>query len=578
MLKNSLFGDEEGEFIGYKIIELEDDTSISILCKPQGRIKISLLDQSDNGVEDAKIFLMKDDEIITKGSCGSDGKITITAPSGFSETYTLKMLYKGFLITEEEVRLGILRRIIPLTKSYKINVSDLEIKILDSNGEIPDFKIYISLTSNEMETATTLRHDTDEDEVYKFLNLYHADYNLKLSFNNFEIERLINISETTKIDINLYDLNLNVKDKWDLPFNTSLDVTLTSKDLEKTVQLVGNRLADDHYHFTNLFPGNYLLKIAYKSYVLEENISIPFEPDSTYTITFPDLMDLEVVVYDSHGNLLSNKDVKISRKGKEIENNTDDEGKTTFQVSPGRYDLKIFSKDNLIAERKIDVLNHVKYDIATIEEPLIPFVIMGGAVLILIGFVLHGYKRKEYGFFIIILSLMLAVVAVISPWWGISSTSSESGIESSTNMYLTPTEMITITSNDMIAGELASHDETFAFYVGLLPVLITIGIIIMFLCMIFIKIRSKKISILLSIITVLIFLGSITIFFMAMSEFTNITVGSLFGSGELEVNIPGENIYVTLICNWGLSRGFYLMLFSAIILLILTIVRIKKKI
>jgi hypothetical protein len=389
---------------------------------------------------------------------------------------------------------------------------------------------------------------------------------------------LINISETTKIEINLYDLNLNVKDKWDLPFNTSLDVTLTSKDLEKTVQLVGNRFADDHYHFTNLYPGNYLLKIGYKTYILEENITIPFEPDSTNTITFPALMDLEIVVYDSHGNPLSNKDVKISRNGKEIENESDDEGKTTFQVPPGRYNLKIFSNDNLIAERKIDVLNCVKYDIATIEEPFIPFVIMGASVIILIGFVLHSYKRKESGFFIIILSLMLAVVAVISPWWAISSTSSESGIENSTNMYLTPTEMITITSNDMIAGELASLDETFAFYVGLLPVLITIGVIIMLLSMIFIKRRRRKLSILLSIITVLIFIGSITIFFIAMSEFANITVGSLFGSGELEVNIPGKNIYETLTCNWGLSTGFYLMLFSTIILLILTVVRIKKKI
>jgi hypothetical protein len=173
---------------------------------------------------------------------------------------------------------------------------------------------------------------------------------------------------------------------------------------------------------------------------------------------------------------------------------------------------------------------------------------------------------------------MLAIVAVILPWWTINCTSSESGVESYTNMYLTPTEMITITSDDMIAGELASLDETFAFYVGLLPVLIAVGILILLISMILTKMRRRKLSILLSLISFLIFLCCIIIFYLAMSEFANITVGSLFGSGEIDVIIPGENIYEILHCNWGISIGFYLMLISTIILLLLTAIRIKKKV
>ena len=66
----------------------------------------------------------------------------------------------GFLISEEQVRLGFIRRIVPLKKDFNFDVYDLNIDIKGSNGKAPDSDVDFSLTSEEMATPISLEPDS----------------------------------------------------------------------------------------------------------------------------------------------------------------------------------------------------------------------------------------------------------------------------------------------------------------------------------------------------------------------------------------------------------------------------------
>jgi hypothetical protein len=70
------------------------------------------------------------------------------------------------------------------------------------------------------------------------------------------------------------------------------------------------------------------------------------------------------------------------------------------------------------------------------------------------------------------------------------------------------------------------------------------------------------------------FLG---VYLHELPTLTNSAAGSIFGNGDLEISIPGENMYETLSCSWGLSIGFYLLLISIGILIIAIVLDIKKR-
>ncbi len=82
----------------------------------------------------------------------------------------------------------------------------------------------------------------------------------------------------------------------------------------------------------------------------------------------------------------------------------------------------------------------------------------------------------------------------------------------------------------------------------------------------------------LSLLSIVILVVSLIVFFYAFSQLTQVGVGSFMGSGDLDVTLPGEVEQNTLSCSWGPGIGFYLLI-PSLILLILTlfIKRIEKR-
>ena len=61
-----------------------------------------------------------------------------------------------------------------------------------------------------------------------------------------------------------------------------------------------------------------------------------------------------------------------------------------------------------------------------------------------------------------------------------------------------------------------------------------------------------------------------------VSQLVETGVGSLLGSLDIDVSIPGENRYETIPCSWGPGIGFYIFLISLVIIIIPTGFNIKK--
>jgi hypothetical protein len=468
-----------------------------------------------------------------------------------------------------------------MKKNLKTKTVNFTVDLKDYQSSIPDFNVDITLTSNEMYETINIEPDLITKGQYLFNNIITANYTLNIKYKNFEIKEKIDIQKNDMLSINLYNLQLNLIDKLGLPPEATLDVYLESDDFEKQIIMYGEPFSKNGYLFPDLYPGKYTIKIGYKNYLTEKTIEIPYSMDNL-TMVFSALWNLTLKIYDNHGNILQNARVVIERNNHKkhiIENYTDYNGETIFNIPPGEYNTKIYYDNCLVAERKINVLTGIKLKIAKKKEPIAPSLIMVLALIVLIGFTINCYRKKQKTMFLKILALTLAVVALVSPWWNIDSVDDGENVETSTNMYLSPTEMITITSKtDTMAGELEKVDDDFLNNIGYMPIIQIIAMIMIILTLFLSRFRKNILSLLTSIIAVLLLVINIAIFYIGMSEFSNYMVGSFIGNGNITVNIPGENLTTSVYCSWGPNLGFYLTIIAFLILLIITIVNFYRKI
>ncbi len=576
-LENAIFSDER-EFIGYKIVELNKDAEARIFCKHQGKISISVINQDKNGIENVEIFLLDDDTIISEVESDNNGKAVLKAPCGLGSKYTLNTTYKGFFIDKQNIRLGRLRQFIPKRVSLSFDTHDLMINVFDSEGKAPEFSVDLSLTSDEMQVPVVIKPNSTTDGTYNFKALFPAYYFLKINYELFEIMEKINIPDLSLFEIKLYDLKAFIKDDWNLPPEAPLDVSLTSEDFEKTVVLNAKKLSSEEYLFSNIYPGNYTIKVSYKSYKREESIKIPYRGDGETQIVFSALFNITTKVLNARGDPLKDSKVLFTRGEKEIEGISNDDGNVLFSIPPGSYNSQIYSNGELIAQRRVDVFYDKDYSIVTTNEPIIPFIVIALAILFLAFAVVFAYKKKNILLFLKILAIVLAVIAIVSPWWTMQGNTSDPHLETSTKLFMMPTEMTTLTSNNnLTAGEASILDEKYTFVVDLLPLSIIAGILCLLVPIILKRYIKGKLSFLILLLVLIIFIGTIVIFSYATSEMANATVGSLYGSGNLDISIPGENNYEVMSCSWGPDLSFYLFLSSIIILIIVLWLNIKNR-
>lgn len=574
-LENTVFDDGE-KFIGYEIIDVQNNVDINIFCKPEGKIELILNNQYGKNVKDSEIHLIKDNIILCSNNTDEEGRVIFGVPSGLGQTYQLKIYYDGFLVTNEEINLGQIRMIIPLRKKINFNLSNFSVSLKNTQGLVPDVNVNMYLTSDEMNKSIEIYPDYQRDGSFKFLDLYHANYTLIIEYFQFKVQKEIIIPENKNITITLYDFSIDIFDAWDQTFEASLDVKIKSLDLEKNIELKATSTTENGYTFSNIYPGNYVLKISFKSNILEQNITIPDSYNNHINIKFPIKLNVTTKVYDSHGNPLKDAKIKIGKNNANDTGVSNDCGVAVFSLPPGFYETEVYISNDLVAKRKVDILNENVYMIVTNHDPIIFFLIIGILIIALTGTVIYCIKKRNSLLFLELLVVIITLMSVVMPWWNISGNSTEHSVETSTNLYLIPGKMVSFTSsNTNYAGEFIILNETFNMAIYYLMLAILIGAGLIFLKIVLKKLKRKKISNLIFALGAILIVFSTIGFFYGISIFSDILTGTCTNQGGLEVAVPGEETYYSVSCTYGPNIGFYLILISSIIIIIISLVKIK---
>ena len=573
--ENSLFGNRR-EFIGLQIINLQKDTETHIYCRPEGRISVSVLDQHDSGVENAEIYLMKDDMIVAEGQSDADGKAAVGAPCSFRDKYTLKTVYNGFQVHEEQVQLGYIRRVFPLKRTVSFEVYDLTIKIRDARGQAPVFDVNMELTSDEMEYPIFIPAENVGNGEFIFNDLYSATHVLTIKYKSFTVEETVSVPDIEVFNVEVYDLKISINDTLGLSPGVNLDVVLSNNELKKPVVIGAECNSNGEYLFFDIYPADYSLKIRYRTYTMIEKIRIP-ENNGILSLVFPAEYNVTATFLDLRGAHLENGMVNISRDGKEIKRPIDENGQISILLPPGVYNCKVYSNGQLVGKRRVNVISETDLKIVTNVEPIYPMIIIVSSVIFVIVAGFFMFKKKDFVPFLKILIVVLAVIAVISPWWSVYA--HDSDIETSTKLFLIPFETITMTyTSDVVAGEVGTLPTDYTSSpVGLVLPAMILGC----LCIIgsvllrqFVKKRFPAFLVFLSGEACFVF--SAVAFYLGTTNLAEVGFGSLFGSGTLSLNIPGEEIYATLECCWGLDIGYYLVLSAVVPSLIVFVCYVKE--
>ena len=174
---------------------------ISIFCRPEGTAHVSVFDQHEKGVEDVYVRLLYDDTIIADDATSPNGFVEIDVPCSLTNTYELNLLYKGFIIHEEPVKLKYIRSNIPLKKTIDIKLYDLQIKLEDTWGLTIDYSLNPVLTSNEMDEQIWIPGEYVSDGWYLFENLYPATYHLDVQHKSFLLNEDIVVDNVKEITL-----------------------------------------------------------------------------------------------------------------------------------------------------------------------------------------------------------------------------------------------------------------------------------------------------------------------------------------------------------------------------------------
>jgi len=437
---------------------------------------------------------------------------------------------------------------------------EVKITVEDQNNKfIEDAQCQILLGNI---SVSEIKTKEDSDNV---ISVPRGNYKILVLYKGFKIiEKEIKIGILQKkeqIKITLSNLKLLVEDTLGLQPGIKISPVLTSNEMmvQQIIQSEENK--PGLYNFVNLPSAEYKIQISYKNYLDEKEIKIPDDGDST-NMVFSPLFTLNSNVFDVRGNPLPDTKVIIKRNGKTKENLTDQNGLTDFLIPPGSYKLQIKENENTIAEKNVELSRDETTYIVTTKEPFYPTIIMiVSIIIILISFVLILMKKIPIRSFLKIISIALVISAFAFPWWQLNASDKSLSIERTTNTYLIPPTMVTNTVYKNIQElELANIPKEFTDFLFII-IIITLISILPILFSILLKNR-KRISYALTILGLLFLILSCVIFSYGFGELTKVGLGSLQGSGILNVSAPGTDKFVDVSASWGLYLGFYLIIIS----------------
>jgi len=529
---------------------------------------------------DLSAELYQNDEVVSTGIINKPllGPYIIKFPKLASGDYIIK-IFRQF-VGRQRRTIGLESVHIDSDKVVDVYCTwQKKIKIItvDQYGNKID-NIDLALIKNEKILIDELTDENNDTLMIVNYNIINP-YILKAYYKGFIVynKEIPRSSNEVKIVLNLYDLIIDVKDILGFSPGVNVRPILTGPEMQNPVELNSQDLNSGKYKFENLLASNYKLYISYGRFSDEMLIDVPTDEDYT-CIKFSAAFNLKTKLLDSRGDFIENNDLRIDikRNGYLLFESISPDEITT--LPPARYVLKVYSGDKLVGVRIVELTNDKNINIVTEVESILPNLLTGIAIVIIIELiVLLLLNRITLNTFLKLLAIALVIISLFQPWWFLNATNEINMAEKTSDMYIVPQQMIeSIKFNDEKYLQLATLPEVFTDFVGTLLFIIYSGIALLMLSFIpNILLRRRYFIVLIS--ASILFLTLVALAFLfGMSKITEISLGSLNGQGSLDVILPdGETTRMD--AYWGLGYGFYLCIFSSIILIATGVIDLLRK-
>lgn len=481
IIVNPFFSDES-LIIGYKMIEVHDNSSFHIFCKLPGRLIIKSVNQEKMPLSNLKIILKdKSSNIVAAINTNEFGLATLSAPYNTNDYYHLIAEYNSIPVFTEKISIKKINLLFPIKKYL----------------EIP-----------------------------------------------------------------LYNVNITLLDDWNQLVKIPLDLSIFLEGFDAKVEYTKK---NSTYILNNLISGDYHINVQYKSFRENEAIYINNSMEITFNLNWKNL--LKINLFDFQGFILNDGIIILSKSGKSIQQNLNSEGVSYFSVPPGEYSIRVTSEGNQIGKCNLNLYKDDTINFITFKPQVYKYYIYIFSTLIIFIGVYFYLKTKKYISFIQSVSLHLVVLSTIFPWWSLYTIK-----DYFINIYIIPSHVIKYTrSSDLMFGEIVNISAEFTLLIRLITVLIFIGSIFLFMNIIMTRSIHKRLNEFFLFVGVLMYSISCLSFIFSMSYLLNFSGVGFFGSGE--INSPNQTIWST----WGPNIGFYLFVASLVILIVSTIFKYNTK-
>ena len=514
--------------------------------------------------------LYQDDELIATG-------ITTRPVLGFPRIKIPKLEAGQYIVKIFRTILGSEKKLIGISSVsidddktiYILCTFQQEINVLinDQNQrKIED--VYLSILKNDTIYFQNITSN-NKDTTFKINYNVDHDYILMAQYKGFIFydRTLPRFKRDIEIELELYDLDINIRDN--LGFCPGVDVrpVLTSPEMDIPIEIYPEQIEPGKYLFTDLPKARYKLSISYGKFYNEKFLDVPNKGANNF-IDFNAFFDLSTDLFDDRGNEIENKDLKLNviRDGIVIFSSIPTDEKIT--LPPGEYKINVFLEGNIVGGKNIDLSNDKNIKIVTKIRSLIPIVTTGMLILFIFEIlVLFSFKKISLNTFLKLFALSLVILSVFQPWWALNGEADRAAVSQKSELFIQPQTMIeSIELGGKTYNDIATLPDMFTSFVGTLLLIIYSGIILLSLSFIPNFLLKKRFFIAL-ISASIIFITLVALAFSyGMSKIAEISLGSINGEGLIDILLPnGQTAYIQ--ATWGLSTGFYLCIIASILLI-----------
>ncbi len=444
----------------------------------------------------------------------------------------------------------------------------LTVKTLDQNREgIEDTKWFL-YKNNTVISKNTTKKDGFINLKYPF-NLFNS-VTLNGFYKGFKVyeKKIPLLQNSVNLDLELHDLNVEIKDRLDMKPGVELKPFLTSKNMNasKFTKIYPVYSNNQLFQFENLPSFTYQFHVSYASYRKTHDIDIPSDLEKI-DIDFSALYKLSFNLYDKKGKDLENNKhyLDIVRDGGVVYSGINP--KETMFLPPAIYTLKVYSNNGeLIGIKLLNLKNSKTVDIVTTQGSIFTILAIGLALVFMGEMVVLVIMRKiSINSFLKLIAMSLIFISLFLPWWSLSGETATGDVKKTTDLFIYPQTMIeSLEYEGNIYSEKANIPEIFTNFLNFIFIVVCSGIILIglsFIPNILLKKHYRRVLM----ASGILFLILITIgFIYGMDQICDITVGSLFGSRNLNVYLPDQTN--TLVpASWGLGIGFYICFIAGLI-------------